>query len=181
MKQLTDPIEAPVGRAVPEQVRPFRVVPVLIATRTMARVEHHVVAGVVETRLIPSDLTRFAQHPGTISSEPPHIHVLNESSRFSPPQMSKPESYVPSRSKKARSIANRPPAIVGDQTGSAGLWKNMELPQYSRMSEKSSTRITSFTRWSGERSSTECTVRSSTDHASLWKQMMTDVGGRSSR
>lgn len=52
---------------------------------------------------------------------PPHIQVLNESSRFSPPQMSKPLSYVPRRSKKARSIEKRPPAMVGDQTGSAGF------------------------------------------------------------
>lgn len=52
---------------------------------------------------------------------PPHIQVLNDNSRFSPPQMSKPLSYVPIRSKKARSIEKRPPAIVGDQTGSAGF------------------------------------------------------------
>lgn len=60
---------------------------------------------------------------GTISNVPPHIHVLNESSKFSPPHMSKPESYVPSRSKNFRSIENRPPAIVGLYTGSAELWK----------------------------------------------------------
>lgn len=63
--------------------------------------------------------------------------------------------------------------------------QNIVSPQqcthYSRMSEKSSTRITWPIRWAGERSSTECTVRSSTVHASLWKQMITSVGGRSSR
>lgn len=52
---------------------------------------------------------------------PPHIHVLKESSRFSPPQISNPLSYVPRRSKKARSIEKRPPAMVGDHTGSAGF------------------------------------------------------------
>jgi hypothetical protein len=36
-----------------------------------------------------------------ISRTPPHIHVLKESSRFSPPQIWNPESYVPSFSKKA--------------------------------------------------------------------------------
>lgn len=56
---------------------------------------------------------------GTISRVPPHIHVLNESSKFSPPQMSKPLSYVPSLSKNSLSIANNPPAMVGDHTGSA--------------------------------------------------------------
>lgn len=61
---------------------------------------------------------------GTISKVPPHIHVLNDSSKFSPPQMSKPESYVPRRSKNSRSIENRPPAIVGDQTGSAEFCVN---------------------------------------------------------
>jgi hypothetical protein len=48
------------------------------------------------------------------------------------------------------------------------------------MSEKSSTRMISFSRWGGERSSTECTVRRSTDQASLWKQMITAVAGRRS-
>jgi hypothetical protein len=36
----------------------------------------------------------------------------------------------------------------------------------------------SFSRWGGDLSSTECTVLRSTDHASLWKQMITDVAGR---
>lgn len=58
---------------------------------------------------------------GTISSVPPHIHDLNDNSKFSPPQISKPESYVPRRSKNFRSIENKPPAIVGDHTGSAEL------------------------------------------------------------
>ena len=37
--------------------------------------------------------------------------------------------------------------------------------------------MTCLRRCSGERSITECTVRSSTDQASLWKQMMTAVSG----
>ena len=55
--------QTPVGRAVTEQVRLVRVVPVLIAPGTVARVQHHVIARVVKARLIPPDLTRFAQHP----------------------------------------------------------------------------------------------------------------------
>lgn len=39
-------------------------------------------------------------------------------SRFSPPQMSKSGSYVPSFSKKSLSMENNPPAIVGEGTGS---------------------------------------------------------------
>jgi hypothetical protein len=46
---------------------------------------------------------------GTISRVPPHIQVLNESSRFSPPQMSKSGSYMPSFSKKALSMEKSPP------------------------------------------------------------------------
>ena len=41
------------------------------------------------------------------------ILTRNESSRFSPPQMSMPGSYVPKYSKYSRLIANNPPAIVG--------------------------------------------------------------------
>lgn len=51
---------------------------------------------------------------GTISNVPSHIQVLKDNSKFSPPQISKPESYVPRRSKNLRSIENRPPAIVGE-------------------------------------------------------------------
>lgn len=47
--------------------------------------------------------------------------TLNDNSRFSPPHMSKPLSYVPRRSKNFLSMANSPPAIVGDHTGSAEL------------------------------------------------------------
>jgi len=47
------------------------------------------------------------------------------------------------------------------------------------MSEKSSTRMISCMRCSGDLSSTECTVRNNTDQASLWKQIITAVGGRS--
>ena len=46
------------------------------------------------------------------------------------------------------------------------------------ISEKSSTRITWPINSSGDRSRTECTVRNSTVHASLWKHMITSVGGR---
>lgn len=49
-------------------------------------------------------------------------NTLNDSSKFSPPQMSKPLSYVPSCSKKLLSILNNPPAMVGLQTGSAEFW-----------------------------------------------------------
>ena len=46
------------------------------------------------------------------------------------------------------------------------------------MSDLSSTRMISSRRCAGERSSTECTVRSRMDQASLWKQMITLVDGR---
>ena len=49
------------------------------------------------------------------------------------------------------------------------------------MSDLSSTRMISLRRWSGERSRTECTVLRSTDQASLWKQMITEVEGNSVR
>lgn len=49
------------------------------------------------------------------------------------------------------------------------------------ISEKSSTRITWPISSSGERSKTEWTVRNRTVHASLWKHMITSVGGRLSR
>ena len=49
------------------------------------------------------------------------------------------------------------------------------------MSEKSSTRMTCLMRWAGDRSRTECTVRSNTDHASLWKQITTLVAGKLSK
>lgn len=50
--------------------------------------------------------------------------TLNDNSRFSPPHMSKPLSYVPRRSKNFLSMANSPPAMVGDHTGSAELlWR----------------------------------------------------------
>lgn len=64
---------------------------------------------------------------GTISSVPPHIHDLKDSSKFSPPQISKPESYKPSFSKNALSIANRPPAIVGECNASAGSWNDQNV------------------------------------------------------
>lgn len=48
---------------------------------------------------------------------------------------------------------------------------------YLRISEKSSTRIMWPINSGGERSNTECTVRSSTDHASLWKHIITSVAG----
>ena len=46
------------------------------------------------------------------------------------------------------------------------------------MSDLSSTRMISLSRWLGDLSSTEWTVRNRMDHASLWKQMMTLVEGR---
>jgi hypothetical protein len=46
------------------------------------------------------------------------------------------------------------------------------------MVEASSTRMISWMSDSGERLRTEWTVRSRTDQASLWKQMMTLVEGR---
>uniref|UniRef100_A0A182J450 Uncharacterized protein n=1 Tax=Anopheles atroparvus TaxID=41427 RepID=A0A182J450_ANOAO len=55
-----------VGRAVPEQVRVGREVPVLVAARPVTRVEYDVVTCVVQTRFIPPDLSRFAQHPRKI-------------------------------------------------------------------------------------------------------------------
>lgn len=59
--------------------------------------------------------------------------------------------------------------------------KALKMNYYSRMSEKSSTKMMWPIKWGGERSSTECTVLRSTDHASLWKHIMTSVGGRSSK
>lgn len=49
--------------SVPQQVRIRRVVPVLIALGAVARVQYHVLAGVVQAGLIPADFARFAQHP----------------------------------------------------------------------------------------------------------------------
>lgn len=49
------------------------------------------------------------------------------------------------------------------------------------MSEKSSTRMISRMRCSGDLSKIECTVRNRTDHASLWKHTITEVCGRLSR
>ena len=40
--------------------------------------------------------------------------TLNDNSRFSPPHMSIPASYVPSWVKYSRLMENNPPAIVGD-------------------------------------------------------------------
>lgn len=48
------------------------------------------------------------------------------------------------------------------------------------ISEKSSTKTTSSIKFAGDLSRTEWTVLSRTDQASLWKQMITDVLGRSS-
>ena len=45
------------------------------------------------------------------------------------------------------------------------------------MSDLSSTRMISFSRWLGDLSRTEWTVRSKMDQASLWKQMITLVEG----
>ena len=50
-----------------------------------------------------------------------------------------------------------------------------------RISEKSSTRMISLTRWVGERSSTEWTVLNRVLQASLWKQIITLVVGKSDR
>lgn len=46
------------------------------------------------------------------------------------------------------------------------------------MSEKSSTKMISFSRWGGDRSMMLCTVRRRTDQASLWKHTTTLVSGR---
>ena len=48
-------------------------------------------------------------------------------------------------------------------------------------SEASSTKMTSFNRWLGDLSITECTVLNRVDHASLWKQIITLEEGRFSR
>lgn len=58
---------------------------------------------------------------------------------------------------------------------------NFRYVLYLRISEKSSTRMISFIKWDGDLSKTECTVLSSTDHASLWKHITTAVWGRSSK
>ena len=56
-------------------------------------------------------------------------------------------------------------------------WKN----RYLRMSEASSTSIISLTKWVGDRSMTEWTVRNRVDQASLWKQIITLVVGSSDK
>ena len=56
---------------------------------------------------------------GMISSVPPHIQTLKESSKFSPPQTFIPGSYSPKWWKYSLSMANSPPAIVGDLKGLA--------------------------------------------------------------
>ena len=58
--------------------------------------------------------------------------------------------------------------------------KECEL-KHLRISEKSSTRMISLTRWVGERSSTEWTVLNRVLQASLWKQIITLVVGKSDR
>ena len=64
---------------------------------------------------------------GRISSLPPHIQVLKESSRFSPPHISKSGSYLPSLLKKSLLIEKSPPAIVGVLTGRDGSSKSVRL------------------------------------------------------
>ena len=49
------------------------------------------------------------------------------------------------------------------------------------MSEASSTKIISLTKWVGDRSMTEWTVRNRVDQASLWKQIITLVVGSSDK
>ena len=66
---------------------------------------------------------------------------------------------------------------VGDGRVAKWCWREGYVP----MSEKSSTRMTCLMRWAGDRSRTECTVRSNTDHASLWKQITTLVAGKLSK
>lgn len=52
---------------------------------------------------------------------------------------------------------------------------------YKPLSEKSSTRIISLSKFGGERSIMECTERKRTDQASLWKQTITEVSGSVSK
>lgn len=47
-------------------------------------------------------------------SEQIRYHTLNDISKFSPPQTFIPASYSPISKKYSLSIANKPPAIVGD-------------------------------------------------------------------
>lgn len=67
------------------------------------------------------------------------------------------------------------------------FWKWPKEPGYEhysellRISEKSSTKMIRPIKWTGDRSNTEWTVRSNTDHASLWKQIITSVDGKSSK
>lgn len=61
--------ETLVRGAVAQQARAGRVVPVLVALGTVARVQDHVLAGVIQAGLVPPDLTRFAQHPILLRGE----------------------------------------------------------------------------------------------------------------
>lgn len=79
-------------------------------------------------------------------------------------------------------MQNNHPILFQDglQKNQIRKWFKKKQQQHnSRISEKSSTRITSCIRWSGDLSKTEWTVLTSTDHASLWKHIITAVGGRS--
>uniref|UniRef100_A0A182KHP4 Uncharacterized protein n=1 Tax=Anopheles christyi TaxID=43041 RepID=A0A182KHP4_9DIPT len=65
---------------------------------------------------------------GSSSIDPPHCQARKEISKFSPPQTSMPISYSPSSLKYARSIANRPPAIVGELNGPIKSVSRSRLP-----------------------------------------------------
>ena len=59
--------------------------------------------------------------------------------------------------------------------------KRLKWIVFLHWSEASSTKMTSFNRWLGDLSITECTVLNRVDHASLWKQIITLEEGRFSR
>ena len=57
-----------------------------------------------------------------MTRRPPHIHVRKDSSKFSPPHISISSSYEPNSKKYLRSMANSPPAIVGESTAVVGCF-----------------------------------------------------------
>uniref|UniRef100_A0A182UT60 Uncharacterized protein n=1 Tax=Anopheles merus TaxID=30066 RepID=A0A182UT60_ANOME len=84
----------------------------LLQRQLLADVAHVEEAGERLARTWPT------REHGTHSMLPPHCQILKLSSKFSPPQTSRPESYAPSSRKNFRLMANRPPAWVGLRYGS---------------------------------------------------------------
>ena len=97
-----------------------------------------------------------------------------EIKNFKPPKMTR--AYV------CMKISEYPPPPLDiNFIGDVSLILDQQNRKYLRIVEKSSNRIISLIRCSGDLSMTLCTNRRRTLHASLWKQMMMLVSGRSRR